>query len=312
MSVFDGWKNAADEFAAFVKENDGLPVKTSGDIEGYDEQRRWWIHQVTTNIPQKNASYLDSVVPNWNDVDTDVIADIRKGAPTNTRRSQQSKWDEKYDLLVKWVKDHDGSNPQRSDDPLENMLSVWRMNQRVAKPTTESAQKTQDERLAKLDANVPGWRGEKRREYRDWNTASSEFIQWVTDNGRLPSYPGKDADEMRYNFWMINMRNASRGGGTHTWKDSYGELLDEKTPGWRGGNRTNGPRGDWETNARELAAWINENGRFPRQSPKFPDERKKSIWLNNVRAASQGKAGKWNDDRQKLMDELIPGWQGKK
>ena len=231
------------------------------------------------------------------------------------RRSQQSKWDEKFDLLVKWVSEHDGQNPNRSDDVEENTLAVWRMNQRVAQPVSASAQKTHADRLSKLDAEIPGWRGEKRREYRSWETASTEFVQWVSDHGRLPSFRGTDAEETRHYFWIVNIRNASRGNGTHVYTEEYGEFLDEKTPGWRRTDRSgySYDNGTWERNARKIAEWVNENGRLPRRGvSRYPEEHKMGVWLINARKGYQGKAGKWSDERTALMDELIPGWKGKR
>jgi hypothetical protein len=316
MSVFDAWKKSADSFAEFVQRNGGLPYAATGAENDYAEHRDWWIHQISRQSTDSKSDqffdYLDTVVPGWN-ADTDKIENtaIKSKSAASSRHYQT--WESHLEHLVTWVAEHERF-PQRSKtDREENDLAVWRLNQKVMNPTTADGIRIRDERLAILDERVPGWRGKKRREYRTWEQAAAEFVAWVETNGRLPRYPTDDADEQRHNFWMINMRSASKGSGTHRWDEQYGAFLDEKTPGWRGSSTvadgTRIPRGKWEDRAQEVADWVKENGHLPRYGSDDAVESRKYIWLAQARAAANGKGGKWTPEREALLTSILPEWR---
>jgi hypothetical protein len=222
------------------------------------------------------------------------------------------KWQARLDEMVSWVSAN-GRFPQRTkEDEKENLLAVWRMNQRVSNPTTEGGRATRDLQHKVLDELLPNWRGEKRRAYRTWDEGAASFVVWVTQHGYYPSHVrADDAEESRQHFWMVNMRQAENGIGTYTWHPEYGDFLDEFVPEWRGGgNRKPADRSPASMNAFQDA--VSAIVEFIDQHKRYPHSKGSTEFVISEKIRRfRHKAVKGTLPQSKLdiLDAAIPGWR---
>ncbi|MFK0042208.1 helicase associated domain-containing protein [Paenarthrobacter sp. NPDC090517] len=119
---------------------------------------------------------------------------------------------------------HSGSETDR----LARALNVLRHQKRRGRLT--------DEAIQVLDAAFPAWSdGTTLKIERQWQARATEFIEWVTKNGRRPHHSSADPTERALSSWITRQRR-------HAAKGQYPARIQElnaRMPGW---DRTPGPR----------------------------------------------------------------------
>lgn len=138
-----------------------------------------------------------------------------------------------------------------------------------------------------------------------WMATANEFVQFLSSHARFPRRASKDSRERRLHIWMLNQRAARVGRSTSTWSVARQEYLDSLLPGWDTDRHET-----WEQHAADLAAFVYENARFPRQRSENTHERQLWAWLRRQRDQQASGQAPWTAQRQEHLDRHVPGWAG--
>jgi hypothetical protein len=237
------WEKNLANFFGWVEANDGFPSRY-GDSE--EQRLAEWMHSIRTqhnqgSLDPARAATLDELTPGWSETP------IRHALTEATVQSRNGEWNTECDGFIAWVREN-GRFPSRDrnamdKESVEYQWEIWRMRQTHV-PASHIDKEIYERRVARLDTELPGWQGKKRRAYRSFRQGADEFIAWVETNGRLPKYQAPDPEENRQNFWMTSVRTATKGGGTMKVSEDDAAYLDAHVPNWRGRGKTVGKTND--------------------------------------------------------------------
>lgn len=174
-----------------------------------------------------------------------------------------------------------------------------------------------------LDEHLPGWNkpsghGPNSASRRDETfIRKAEFCaRFVAEHGHLPRSHAKTKNEQRLAWFLERARTAVRADAERdtgaTLTAARRAILDANIPGWDSpaSKRESAHDRAFRQNVGDFAEFVHDYGRRP--SLVSPDrfEKKLAQFMNRVRAGAHGNAGglAMNQDRIRLLDEQIPGW----
>lgn len=205
-----------------------------------------------------------------------LCATLDAGAP-GWRRNREDRWNENLRALAA------GSTP---------VLRTWLHTQRRAL----AAGRLTDRRRAALDAVLGSW-STPAAAGPGWDERADDVIDFVDLHDRFPRPSGLD-DEAALARWLTGQRAAARAGKMAPKRMTR---LDKAVPGWL--PEEEGRDFIWQAKARELAAFVVRNLRWP--FPSSPDESDLAAWARAQRTAHRN--GRLSEDRTKQM-AAIHGW----
>ena len=207
------WQRTAEEFIAWVKDNDRFP-RASSDDEAERFLSRWLFRQRYDARRERfpaRVRELDARLPEWRETFSD-----------QERRS----YVESAQQIAAYVQEH-GTLPApegKSDSEAERLSGVlWVLrNQKRRGLLAKEATQT-------LDAAFPGWLdGITLNVERHWQKRATEFIEWVKENGRDPHRGAWDPTERALAGWVARQK-------AHAKKGEYPariKELNKRLPGW--------------------------------------------------------------------------------
>lgn len=288
ISEAGDWFSMADAVVAFVAEHGHRPAQGNARPEEEIKLARWLSHQRTNvdSSPQakERIAYLDSVFSDWRL----TIYDER--------------WQKHARELAAFVKEHNAPPSQTSPSESGRTLHSWLHQQRQRQKHNKNAWTA--EREAQLDALVPGWSEIKR--HVPWEETANRCAEFVAEHSRFPSRRTAHESERALGDWLHTQRT-SRKTRKATWTPEREEHLDALMPG-----RTSSRTTNWMIRADEVAAFVEEHGRLPRDTQRDPHQAKLAKWLIYQRAKSLGKHPGWQEDRRAILDVIAPGWEARR
>lgn len=133
----------------------------------------------------------------------------------------------------------------------------------------------------------------------------ADVLAFHQAEGRPPKSGGKTARERALGAWLNNRRKESAAGTlSPTYRDGLAAIQ-----GWdRPSTRKTDDETRWQQRLRDLQALRAAGGDWPRhQKTDDMHERTLGLWLHGQRMTRR--AGKMNPAKEKLLDELLPGWR---
>ena len=265
------WPDWLALLVAFVEEHDRLPTQS----ESYRGVKIGiWVNGQRGNrdklAPERVAAL--EAVPGW------VWAE-RTAAPVTL-------WPDWLALLSAFVTEH-GRLPTQKETYHGVKIGSWVGNQRT------NRSKLAPERVAALEAAVPGWMWEAAD---TWPDQLALLVAFVAEHGRLPRAGGESYRGVKIGSWISTQRT------------NRGKLPPERVaaleavPGWVWGERTAAPVTPWPDWLALLGAFVTEHGRLPRQSESYQGV-KIGSWINTQRT----NRGKMTPERVAAL-EAVPGW----
>ncbi|MHB8318063.1 MAG: hypothetical protein ACYDEP_02355 [Acidimicrobiales bacterium] len=240
-----------------------------------------------TFTPERK-SYLDEVLPGW---EGDRYLPIFKS---------------NVEQLAAWVEANGRWPKHGAADQTEKRLAKFLNRTRTAARRKGNRSHTlTPERRAYLDEVLPGWAGDRSRIFKG---NVDQLAAWVEANGRWPKQGAADQTEKRLVEFLYGTRTAARGKGgeNQTFTPERRAYLDEVLPGWEGDRSR-----IFKRNVDELAAWVEANGRWPKNGAADQTERRLVNFLSNTRTAARGKGNRSHTltpERRAYLDEVLPGW----
>ncbi|MHB8318065.1 MAG: hypothetical protein ACYDEP_02365 [Acidimicrobiales bacterium] len=304
--VFPGWegdcslrvfKGNVDELAAWKKANGRWPKHGAADqtekllvefLYGTRTAARGKGPHTRTFTPERRA-YLDEVLPGW------------EGDRSRIFKSN-------VDELAVWAEANGRWPKHGAADQTERRLAGFLYGTRTAARGKGDKIRTFTlERRAYLDEVLPGWEGDRSRIFK---SNVDELAVWAEANGRWPKNGAADQTERRLAGFLYGTRTAARrkGNRSHTLTPERRAYLDEVLPGWAG-DRSRIFKG----NVDQLAAWVEANGRWPKQGAADQTERRLVNFLSNTRTAAREKGNQshtFTPERRAYIDKVFPGWEG--
>ncbi|WP_181762507.1 helicase associated domain-containing protein [Pseudarthrobacter sp. B4EP4b] len=205
------WDEQLDKYVSFVKERNRVPSQ-SGEDPGERMLAFWLRHQKASLrngllLPEKFEK-LERALPGWS-------------SPYRLRPG----WDQMLARVVRFKTGHGRWPSSESPDFAERSLANWLYRQAA------SRDRQHEERLAKLNNALPGWRQRPSGDTERWNSRLEEIVDHLQSYGRLPTM-GASASSEAYTLgkWLAVQRYALKKGTLYP--ERLGRL-DELLPGWR-------------------------------------------------------------------------------
>ena len=220
----------------------------------------------------------------------------------------QERWQTRLQSLRRWIEMHGGHLPESGDTlPCGFQIGKWLYQQRGKL----QRQRLEAVRIGELDSVAPGWRSSVALSSENLHKRPSateielenrftehlrEAAASVAEFGRFPRVDGMCAAKDRVASWLKNQRtNVSVG----KLSNDRAQRLDNILPGWRT-DATDDLEQQWQNALASLVARVKELGRLP--TANCPS----ANWIRWQRRVS--KQGKLNEDRERALNEAVPGW----
>ena len=208
-----------------------------------------------------------------------------------------------------WIESHNGHLPKRGDKlPCGFGIGSWLYKQF----NQLKGQRLEGYQISALDDAAPGWRStialspeslckrpsatELERENR-FTLSLGEAVALVDELGRFPVLNGMSTQFDRVANWLIKQRRAESCGRLSV---ERAQRLDHTLPGWRRKNLSDELERQWQNALAAFIAQVKELGR----PPSNPDPSAK--WMSHQRRLR--KQGRLHEDRERFLDEAVPGW----
>lgn len=197
-------------------------------------------------------------------------------------------FDDNYNEVFKWNKEHKIIPSKESIDPVERRLGTWCSNRRVNKKDNILS----EERIKQLE-KLDGWYWEKDDPFYN---VYDEVKKWNAENQRIPSTKSKNPIEKKLGTWCSERRKCKK----KNMLDDYKINKLENLIGWY-----------WEKNDsfddgyNNYKNWITENNKTPSQYSNNPIERNLYLWC--MRQREYKRNYKYDEEKIKKLEE-IPGW----
>ncbi|WP_285249758.1 helicase associated domain-containing protein [Pseudarthrobacter sp. fls2-241-R2A-168] len=205
------WDEQLDKYVSFVKECNRVPSQ-SGEGPGERMLAFWLRHQKASLrngllLPERFEK-LERVLPGWS-------------SPYRLRPG----WDQMLARVVQFKTGHGRWPSSTSPDFAERSLANWLYRQAA------SRDRQHEERLAKLNNALAGWRQRPSGDTEGWNSRLEQIVGHLQTYGRLPTMGASaSAEEYALGKWLAVQRYALKKGTLYP--ERLGRL-DELLPGWR-------------------------------------------------------------------------------
>lgn len=290
--TLDDQRERARAWLAFVKANGRQPGNRPYAPQS-ESALYYWINKLRKTeaagtLDAEICAALDEVAPAWREP-----ADPSRPNPElHARRAADYR---------AFIGEHGRRPSQLARLPRERQLQHWMTNQRAAFAMGHLSSEVQ----AAISAVLPGWDAPSGKAPREFVTVVP-FAERVAalraymdaNSGLLPPSNGGDADDGSIGRWLAQQRRLWRRGEL---KRSRKRALDGLTPTWTHERRN---ESKWSLRAADLAAFVAEHGRLPRNTRSDEVERQLSAWMQAQRRTI-GRSG--NNAR---LDGTELAWRG--
>ena len=278
--LLNSWQEKYNLLLEYVKEFKCLPKLHCAkykdiDIAGWVSHQRRNKLKITTE--RKKALEL---VPGWS-------WDVFKTA-----------WQEKYDLLLEYVKEFK-CLPKRNTKYKDVDIASWIANQCNAKRgTNKSIMTSEREKALEL---IPGWHWDVNLDL-EWQEKYDLLLEYVTEFECLPKQLENKYKNVDIAGWVSHQKNAKKGTSRGKMTSERKEKL-ELIPGWGWDVVDTG----WQKNCDLLIEYVKEFKRIPSKLTQYKDVNIGS-WVASQRQSKRGRGkGKITPDRIKSLED-IPEW----
>ena len=248
-------------------------------------------HATTTGSSHHRLMLLDQRLPGW------------RAAPglCDDATTRLGRWLVTADRFASWLRTHGRSPRPGTDDPQERALFQWLCTQPDDEP-----------HHAYLDAVAPGWdlmvagvRAEQQ--IATWYEMAVLLQRWVRTHSAAPRALATDPEERDLAVWLTGQleRRADLGAAERIVLDRIAQESSAARP--ERAPAQDDSDGAWRARAEDLAAFVAQRGRWPRRYASNEDDRL-AQWLYRQRRLKRAGHSCWTDERQRLLDELAPGW----
>lgn len=218
------------------------------------------------------------VITQRRDAGADRVARLNDGLPGWNVQVRIAAWEDNLSALTRYVTATGNFPTQLDQDRSVSRLAFWLREQRMG---------ASGERSSRLDAAVPGWRG-NHPGHRSWESSLDELAAFVALTGRRPILSvDASANEIRLRRWMVDQRRRATADQRAS--------LNARVPGWDSTRAD-----DWEDRLAKTKAFHATHGRLPRTVDPG-DAGLLGNWLSKQRIHAT------SDSRKRLNDEF-PDW----
>lgn len=242
MTLDNKWTMKLDALVAFIAEYGRMPTQHEKSRE--HKLLGSWLNgqRQAADMPIRRREQLDKRAAGWD-------------------RTANEKWQDSFDFVVEYFA-RNGSLPnERSEDKQTAFAGRWVGTQRTI------LAKLPPQRLAALDAELPGWRTTKEDR---WSNMLDYVVAFEETHGTLPNSNSEDAREARAGTWLQVQK---QGKNLTTERRAS---LDARLPRW---NETQ--EDIWRRRLRDTEAFCKEHGRRPRQDATSAKEKFLAHWYRN-------------------------------